>query len=124
MTFADAERNLLMHTPRNATMLAMFALVVAVAVAALVPPKVVYPDYCSTSAVSGPFCISYDPALGRYENPPPNVPGDVSAFANSNARPNEIRGAIGALVFMAFVAAGWFGARFRRRAHVTFADAD
>ncbi|HET7183012.1 MAG TPA: hypothetical protein VFI15_12340 [Candidatus Limnocylindrales bacterium] len=109
--------------PRAAAIV-LGALILAFAVAVTLPPNVVYPDYCTTTANSGTFCISYDPALGRYENPPADVPADVSAFATSTARPDQIRAVIGAAVFAALVALGWVAGRIRRRAHVTLRGAD
>jgi hypothetical protein len=97
------------------------ALLVAGAVAWSLPANVVYPDYCATSSISGAFCIRYDPAIGRYENPPAEVPTDVSQFLTATARPDEIRLKIGAVAFglslivlWGLMSVGRFGRRLSR----------
>lgn len=91
---------------RRITLNAIGALVVGIATAVFLPASIAYPVYCANEPSlagepPGPeYCISYDPALGRYENPPPNVPGDVSAFATATAKPELARAVAGLIAFV------------------------
>jgi hypothetical protein len=99
----------------------VIALAGALAIALALPPSVLYRDYCSTlplregQLTAQPFCISYDPALGRYENPPPEVPADVSRFAMDTANPNGVRAIVGGIVFSLIAIAALAVDRARRR---------
>lgn len=90
------------------------AFVVALAIVAMLPPNVLYPDRCSTYPTAngvpihpGEFCIRYDPALGRYEVPPAGVPADSSRFATDTSRPDDVRLVAGAVAFGVALVVTW-----------------
>lgn len=76
----------------------------------LTPMIVLYPDWCSTGPapngqpVGAPFCIRYDPTVGRYENPPSGVPADISAAALHAANPDQGRVLVAVIAFVATLA--------------------
>lgn len=69
------------------------ALVIAAAMVALLPTRVLYPEYCGGYGTADgvpihpgqQWCINYDPNLGRYECPPPGLPCDVVRAAMATA---------------------------------------
>lgn len=99
------------------------ALVVAAAVVALLPARLLFPAYCSDYPSAngvpiqpGQWCINYDEGLGRYENPPAGVPADISRAATSSARPDYVRVVIGSIAFaLVWFASWWLLGRFGRR---------
>jgi len=96
------------------------ALALSVAVMVVLPTAVLYPRFCDTypspngvPIQPGEWCIDYDSGLGRYENPPRDVPADVSRTATVSAHPNEIRFGIGAATFALSTLMGWWVLRRR-----------
>lgn len=98
------------------------AMALSVAVMVVLPTSVLYPRFCDTypspdgvPIQPGKWCIDYDPALGRYGNPPRDVPADMSQAATVSAHPNEIRLGIGVASFALLNLAGWWLVRRRSR---------
>jgi hypothetical protein len=87
------------------------ALVACGLVAAIFPaiPGYLHPPMCSTVDSGGvvlqSFCISWDPALGRYQLPPPGVPADYGARFPSTIDP----AVLAALLFVAATLVSWMG---------------
>jgi hypothetical protein len=114
--------------------IAVLALILSGLAVMLIPVSILYPDWCApgTSVVGQPpgavFCIRYDPAIGRYEDPPPDVPADVSARALEAAHPDLVRRSHAIFVFATTLAVSGAVARgsARQKAlqRVTFRDAD
>jgi hypothetical protein len=84
------------------------ALVAACAVALSLPPAppVYPPEVCSWVSHDGnvsEFCIQWNPALGRYNDPPPGVPADfatnMTRSATRTAQPDTTQFAVAAVVF-------------------------
>jgi hypothetical protein len=87
------------------------ALVAGVLVVAMFPaiPGYLHPPMCSRVESGGvvvqSFCISWDPALGRYQIPPPGVPADYGARIPSTIDP----AVLAALLFVAGSLVLWIG---------------
>ena len=87
-------------------------------------PGLIHSPRCPTVEAGGvvvrTFCISYDPALGRYETPPAGVPADYDVL-RPGQYPNERAVAAAVVVGVAAVLATiirWiqrFGGRRHRR---------
>jgi hypothetical protein len=98
------------------------ALSLSVALMVVLPTSVLYPRFCDTypspngvPIQPGTWCIDYDPELGRYGDPPRDVPADMSRAATVTAHPNVIRFGIGAAAFVLVSVAGWSILRRRSR---------
>lgn len=90
------------------------ALVGALLVAVLLPATLLYPKYCGTypsangvPIQTGQWCIEFNPSLGRYGDPPPNVPADMSQAATADAHPDNVRLLVGSAVFVLLLVGGW-----------------
>ena len=109
------------------------AIVVAFAVTVLVVPDAIalvrtgHAPRCSYATGVGDFCVSWNPALGQYDPPPPGVPADFSR-ATPDDGDTLFLATYAALVFVGTAVTTWlllalFGA-IRRRPRPEGSDPD